>query len=167
MNDLNIGSAYRPKVSADNYSSNATSPAAGSQELPPKQAQAIPSGNALPTSIKSVAENTDANTRVKTTPVEQRETKKIDRAEAGKAVEDLNKVAVSLHRDLNFKVDEDTGQSIITVIDTATQEVIRQIPSEEIVELAKKLQSLVHAVPTSGGDTKTDAATGALLNITV
>lgn len=39
-------------------------------------------------------------------------------------------------------VDRDTGIQVIKVVDTKTDEVIRQIPSEEIIELAKTLDKL-------------------------
>ena len=43
---------------------------------------------------------------------------------------------------LEFTVDEDTGQTVIKVIDNQTKELIRQIPSEEMLEIAKALDRL-------------------------
>lgn len=42
-------------------------------------------------------------------------------------------------RELEFRVDEDTGRTIITVRNKETGEVVRQIPSEEVIALARLL----------------------------
>ena len=43
---------------------------------------------------------------------------------------------------LEFSVDEDTGQTIVRVVDIETKDVIRQIPNEEALEIAKSLDNL-------------------------
>ena len=55
-------------------------------------------------------------------------------------VSDLNELVRDLHRELKFSVDEDSGATVIRVIDKATDEVVRQIPSEELMHLRKRLQ---------------------------
>ena len=52
-------------------------------------------------------------------------------------VDELNQNAQSVQRSLRFDVDDDTGITVITVRDRHTDEVIRQIPSEELLELAR------------------------------
>lgn len=42
-------------------------------------------------------------------------------------------------RDLVFSVDQDTGRTVIRVLDASTGELVRQIPSKEIMALAKNL----------------------------
>jgi flagellar protein FlaG len=42
-------------------------------------------------------------------------------------------------RSLEFRVDTDTHRTVVTVRDTASGEVIRQIPSEEVLHLARQL----------------------------
>ena len=54
-------------------------------------------------------------------------------------VEDLNEMAQTVQRQLSFSVDEDSGKTVIKVIDTETEEVIRQIPPEDIMEMQKHL----------------------------
>jgi flagellar protein FlaG len=46
-------------------------------------------------------------------------------------------------RELDIHVDADTNRTVITVRDQATGEVIRQIPSEEILRIARSLPSPV------------------------
>ncbi|MFK8047108.1 MAG: flagellar protein FlaG [Halioglobus sp.] len=53
------------------------------------------------------------------------------------AIEKISEFTQSVSRDLEFKVDVNSGTSIVTVRDRATDEVIRQMPSEEAVAMAK------------------------------
>jgi flagellar protein FlaG len=47
----------------------------------------------------------------------------------------------SVGREVEFRVDEETGMTVITVRETATGDVIRQIPNEEVLQLARSLES--------------------------
>lgn len=58
------------------------------------------------------------------------------------ALRDLTGYVQNVQRNLQFNVDDDSGQTIIRVVDTETEEVIRQIPSEEVVALARHLKSM-------------------------
>jgi flagellar protein FlaG len=57
-----------------------------------------------------------------------------------KAVSDINSYVQNLQRDLQFKVDTELGRTIVSVIDSETKEVIRQIPSEDAIERARFLE---------------------------
>ncbi len=63
------------------------------------------------------------------------------RAAVENAVAKLNDYIQSSKRDLKFEVDEDSGRTIVTVFDSTTQEVIRQIPPDVVKDLAQKLNS--------------------------
>lgn len=56
------------------------------------------------------------------------------------AVTDLNDLARELHRELQFSVDKDSGDAVIKVVDRATDEVLRQIPGEDVLRLRKRLE---------------------------
>lgn len=58
------------------------------------------------------------------------------------AVQQANKVIRTMTNDVEFTVDSDTGIHVIKVVNTQTQEVIRQFPSEEMIDLAKILDKL-------------------------
>lgn len=62
-------------------------------------------------------------------------------SELTQAVSRLNDHVQKLRRDLRFSIDEGTGQTVITVTDSATQEVIRQIPSDEVLAIAQSLET--------------------------
>jgi flagellar protein FlaG len=44
----------------------------------------------------------------------------------------------SVSREVEFRVDDESGVTIVTVRNTATGEVIRQIPNEEVLQLARR-----------------------------
>jgi flagellar protein FlaG len=58
------------------------------------------------------------------------------------AMEDVRNAIAPVAQDLLFSIDEDTGKTIVKVVDASTDEVIRQIPSEEIISIAKALDKL-------------------------
>jgi flagellar protein FlaG len=56
------------------------------------------------------------------------------------AVKKINDFIQVIRRDLQFSVDEDTGMTVVKVMDAETEEVIRQIPSEEVLAIAANLE---------------------------
>lgn len=44
--------------------------------------------------------------------------------------------------DLMFQVDESSGRTYFKILDATTKEVIRQVPSEEVLAMARKLREL-------------------------
>lgn len=58
------------------------------------------------------------------------------------ALELVNKAAVFEQRSLSFMVDEASGRSIIKVMDKSTEQLIRQIPSEELLKVAQDIKRL-------------------------
>lgn len=58
------------------------------------------------------------------------------------AVQKIQNNVDNLAHNLRFSIDEDTGKTIIKVMDVHTEEVIRQIPSEEAVEIARTLDKV-------------------------
>lgn len=55
------------------------------------------------------------------------------------ALESINKNMQALGQDLEFSVDDDSKRTVVKVIDPRTQEVIRQMPSVEALEISKAL----------------------------
>ncbi len=61
----------------------------------------------------------------------------IDAEDVAKAVSEISDYVQNISRDLQFQVDKQTGSTIVTVLDHETKEVIRQIPTEEVVAMAR------------------------------
>lgn len=64
---------------------------------------------------------------------------RLDAASVANAVASLNEQAQHGQKALHFAVDDATGQTVITVTDTETDQVIRQIPPEELLAVMRNL----------------------------
>lgn len=58
------------------------------------------------------------------------------------AVKNINDTFKALSRNLEFTVDSETDRTLVKVVDLETKEVIRQIPSPEVLEIAKAMDQL-------------------------
>jgi len=122
-------------------------------------AQAVAQGSAAEVNTPVVGSGT-------TNPVvaEAPEKAKVEATEAPsvqevrQAAEDVARYIDSVSRSLQISVDGELEKPIVTVLDANTEEVIRQIPSEEIVAIAKFLRS--QGADLAGKDT----ISGILLN---
>jgi flagellar protein FlaG len=68
--------------------------------------------------------------------------KQTERAELSNAVADLNKVAQAASQGVRFSVDEDTGRTVVKVVDTQTDKVLRQIPTVEALKLWRSIEQM-------------------------
>ena len=65
-----------------------------------------------------------------------------------KAVSQLKAYVQNTQRDMDFSVDDVTGRVVVRVIDSQSEEVIRQIPSEEMLAISRHLsESLENEEP--------------------
>lgn len=61
------------------------------------------------------------------------------RQQIDQAMEQMREALPPVARNLQFSLDEETGRSVVRVVDSTTNEVIRQFPSEELLAIAKAL----------------------------
>jgi flagellar protein FlaG len=59
--------------------------------------------------------------------------------DVAETVERLNELIRVVRRELQFSLDERSGETVIKVINSDTQELVRQIPAEEVLTLAEHL----------------------------
>ena len=64
------------------------------------------------------------------------------RDEVREAVKEIQRSVANNSTNLQFSVDEDTGRTIVSVIDTETRQVVRQIPSEEVMRMSRALDRM-------------------------
>lgn len=83
-------------------------------------------GGATGTSLRGTASGARADAKEDATPVQVEQ-----------AVHQVNTALALREVGLQFEVDKDTDKLIVKVIDRASGEVIRQIPNEEVVRIAK------------------------------
>lgn len=136
-NQPNAGSVVSPTAQSEN--TNAT-----------KATQTVNSG------LKAGGDNTNANPLSKEA---QEEKKRLEEEKLQGVVTDLNSSIQGVQRNLAFSVDDNSGEIVISVTDKQSGEIVRQIPSEEALELAKKLHELSQA----GGSKDTGSAEGLLV----
>lgn len=81
-----------------------------------------------------------------TNEVPQADVRNLPRQEMHSLVEDAvkraNETVQVLRSNLQFTVDETTGIDVVKFIDIKTKEVIRQIPNEEMLALARRLDEI-------------------------
>lgn len=63
-------------------------------------------------------------------------------AELQDAVTTSNNFLKTVTNAVEFSIDKDSGNTVVKVVDTATKEVIRQYPSEEMLAIAKALDNI-------------------------
>jgi len=73
----------------------------------------------------------------------QESTQEVSEEQVKEVVEQLNNHAQAVNRDLHFSVDDDSGKTVIKVINSETAELVRQIPSEEVLRLSKTIQETI------------------------
>lgn len=79
------------------------------------------------------AQNANAQDQAQRTP---------DIGEVQKALEEVEKAVAPMAQSLQFSLDKDSGKTVVKVMDTDTNEVIRQIPSEEVLAISKAVDKL-------------------------
>ena len=57
-----------------------------------------------------------------------------------RTVQQMNEMAQAIRREIRFTIDDSTGRTVINVIDAETDDVVRQIPSEEVLTIAARLK---------------------------
>ena len=92
---------------------------------------ATPAGKAVPQEGKEMP-----SVAIKAAPPVP-EFKKLD---VDKAIAELQDFVDGLGRSLSFRRDESIDKNVITVRDTQTNQVVRQIPSEEVVAISRQIR---------------------------
>lgn len=62
--------------------------------------------------------------------------------ELQEAVKEVAKVVTPKANNLQFSIDQSTGRTLVKVVDGSTGDVIRQIPSEEMLDIAKNIERM-------------------------
>lgn len=60
-----------------------------------------------------------------------------------KAIERANKVIFGENRHFEFKLHEESNEVIVRLVDNETGEVLREIPSEKLIEMVERIWELV------------------------
>lgn len=101
----------------------------------------------LPLTTTSVVQKASApDTDITSSPVSTVRPKVGNKPESDEqikqAVQNIQSTVDNLAHNLRFSIDKDTGKTIIKVVDTHTDEVIRQFPTEQAIEIARTLDKV-------------------------
>jgi len=132
MNDVNLNS---PDLKLVRSGAQAPAKALSSSQAEGRKAPGLVVSSA---GTRQVQNTQVANEASKAEKLKDRS--EAQREELGQAVSQLNDFVQNVQRDLQFEVDNESGQTIVKVVDQSTQEVIRQMPDEVALRLAEKLQ---------------------------
>lgn len=74
--------------------------------------------------------------------VKQAQKPEATRQQVEEAAKEVNEFLKPINNSLQFQLDDDTGKTVVKVIDTVTKDVIRQFPSEEMLAIAKAIDQM-------------------------
>lgn len=108
------------------------------------QANLSPSGpsRSTPAAVKVAVVGGSVGGQQSPAPAEEANAAPVNQEQLKAAMSQISNYVQNVQRNLNFSIDEASGQTIVKVIDSESEEVIRQIPSEEMLALARRLSEL-------------------------
>lgn len=117
------------------------------QEKPAVSVEQVDGGKKEPKSDGDSAQNT----QVRTQTVDNLITEEQEQADIETATREVESFLQVQNRNLTFSVDEETNRSVVTVKDSASGDVIRQIPTDEVLKLAERIKNLQEDIGGSVG----------------
>lgn len=116
-------------------SSSASASSAVQEMLKPRDTSPINTGNTAPVSDQ----NSDSGSQLAAET--NSSAMSVDKLQ--EAMDQMNDLMMGGNRSLNFSVDDNNGDVVVKVVDTQTDEVVRQIPTEETQRFAQYLEGVV------------------------
>ncbi len=109
--------------------------------------QTLPSAEVL---RQTEQQNDVINTQVRQENADNQSSERQDR-DIELAVQEVQSFLQVQNRNLDFSFDENSNRSVVTVKDSSSGDVIRQIPSDEVLRLAERIQDLQQDIGSSVG----------------
>lgn len=106
-----------------NVTAVTAAPALKSAPTAPNPTSGLPGGKVRSTSGQDLPPKTDPGSP----------------ADFERALKALSDALKSTSRALSFRVDKGSGRTVITVLDAATNQVVRQIPAEDVLALSRSI----------------------------
>ncbi|RKF19635.1 hypothetical protein DBZ36_03985 [Alginatibacterium sediminis] len=91
-------------------------------------------------------EKTEATQTAEVDLKKTEELKEISREAIEDIADSVNTVMETLDRDIRFVIDDKDGEYFTSIVDKNTKELIREIPNQEVRDLAEKLQNYNAAI---------------------
>ena len=106
---------------------------------------ALPVNSAPQGSTQGVRSDAEVVAKVASTQIKSsgiNETSQPTKEVVAKAAADLQNFVSSMGRNLSFSVDETTGYNVVRVVNPSTGELVRQLPSQELLKISRDFQRL-------------------------
>lgn len=84
-----------------------------------------------------------AEAEVKMEISETKSSKTLSQTELEYILKEMNQFIQIFNSKIAFELDKETGKTILKIIDSQTNEVIRQIPPEEFLRISKRISELL------------------------
>lgn len=93
--------------------------------------------------VESVRVDQRVNVKESGAVAEDRQREPLISESLDQLIEDVNEQPQIKQRALQFSVHEETGQTVVRIRDTDTNEVIRQFPADEIIAMAERIHEFM------------------------
>lgn len=111
-------------------------------QSPPQPLAAQNNATATATPSSSQRVTSDTALPAATAMADDARQQPVDTKQLEAAVKQVQDVTHTLANELRFNIDKDTDKTVVKIVDSATGELIRQIPSEEMLAIAKALDQI-------------------------
>ncbi|MEC5396295.1 flagellar protein FlaG [Uliginosibacterium sp. H1] len=111
------------------------------QPVPPPLGQLVsrPQGVTPARPAAEAPATTESTAPQQTAQTEQTSSALSVREQVDRAMNEVRQALGPVARNLQFSIDDETGRTVIKVVDATTKEVIRQMPSEELLAITRSL----------------------------
>ena len=96
-----------------------------------------PTGSEITQTVHAVQAMGKASSE--TLPLTEQGAHELSAEQLADMAEQMDAFVGSFTRELKFRVDEDSGRNVVTVIDSQSGDTIRQIPTEELLDVIARL----------------------------
>ncbi len=135
MATINLAGNFQP-----NTISNGTKLPQESTNRAPSISKISTAGS--PTIPQSKKVITESSPRVGNSIITKNQRTEVGQKEVQDQIEQIQQFNQKINRTLQFEVDSELGVTIVRVIDKETEELIRQFPPEELLNLSRRLKDL-------------------------
>lgn len=82
-------------------------------------------------------------------------------------VNEMNEAILGVRRELKFSIDKESGRAVVQVLDGETGDMIRQLPSDEILAVSRHIREVLEASQSNPmSDAKAEGAVGVFFQTT-
>jgi flagellar protein FlaG len=114
------------------------------QNLARSEVDTAPVSTKNDSAIKDAVSDNQQDNKYFSIPAEKEEISNVEVSakQIEAAVSELSELVQTNKRQLSFSVDEGSDKQVVKVIDAESGDIIRQIPTEEVLKLSERLQEL-------------------------